>query len=495
MTAPIGGKSLLISLPTLRPKAVLRLKGLSSIDSTELGKDQLKPVMTDLLGKQGITAGNIMLDNTAKVRLLSAQPSFIERASDTSLGEALKSLDLALFAAPPKDGKQDIYILGDKRNVPVASKRAAAEDGRPPVRAKLEAVPNIPGLVAKNADPIKPVYILNKNNGGHAKMVSQVAWSPDGKFFATASGDKTVKIIDAQTKMVVFTLNQKNGGHVIEANSLAWSPDGKFLATGSDDCTVKIIDTTLKKVAATLNMDMGKEEAFPKVKSIAWSPNGRFLAIGMTDELVNIIDVNTKLEVFSFAVTKNKYTDGNDTNSVAWSPDGRYLAAGTHDDGLTIIDFETKERVITKRGKENNYGIHSVAWSPDGSFLATGSWDGSVDMININNKSVVHVLAENNRDGGGKYSTFSIAWSPDGRFLAAGSDDGTVKIIDTQTKKTGFFALNKKKRDGYAGAPFYGAGPVAFSPDGNFLAISCGANAVEIFDFQKILAASGMMDK
>ena len=63
-----------------------------------------------------------------------------------------------------------------------------------------------------------------------------MAWSPDGKWLATASRDNTAKVWDAGTGEELLTLI----GHTARILSVAWSPDGKRLATGSEDRTVQV---------------------------------------------------------------------------------------------------------------------------------------------------------------------------------------------------------------------------------------------------------------
>jgi len=71
---------------------------------------------------------------------------------------------------------------------------------------------------------------------GHTERLSSLAWSPDGKRLATASGDKTTKLWDAATGKELLTLT----GHIDSVKSVAWSPDTKRLASASEDGTIQV---------------------------------------------------------------------------------------------------------------------------------------------------------------------------------------------------------------------------------------------------------------
>lgn len=76
----------------------------------------------------------------------------------------------------------------------------------------------------------------------HWFTVNHIAFSPpssQGRFFATASRDKTIKIWDAATFSLLKVLDTiREGGHINSVNRLLWLQDG--LVSCSDDRTVKI---------------------------------------------------------------------------------------------------------------------------------------------------------------------------------------------------------------------------------------------------------------
>src|SRR5207253_564163 len=91
-------------------------------------------------------------------------------------------------------------------------------------------------------DMASAVRIWNASTGkrlltlhGHSYLISDLAFSPDGKSLASASWDQTAKVWDAATGRNTLTLEVGD-----RVNAVAFSPDGKLLATGGDGEAVRV---------------------------------------------------------------------------------------------------------------------------------------------------------------------------------------------------------------------------------------------------------------
>jgi len=124
-----------------------------------------------------------------------------------------------------------------------------------------------PGILEiKNAGNLQ----IERRINAHDKDIRAIEFSPDGKFVATASHDRTAKLwsVDEEGDPIVLR------GHQDFVLSLAFSPDGSRLVTGCEDGTCKIWEIGAKEVREllTLNGHIGK------IMDIAFSPDGQFLA-------------------------------------------------------------------------------------------------------------------------------------------------------------------------------------------------------------------------
>lgn len=78
-------------------------------------------------------------------------------------------------------------------------------------------------------------YELISSIPAHNFAIYDIAFDPTGKYFATASRDKSVKIWDYNSLSVLERLEGNDGkGHINSVNKLLWLEDGSLLSAGDD---------------------------------------------------------------------------------------------------------------------------------------------------------------------------------------------------------------------------------------------------------------------
>jgi WD40 repeat protein len=317
-----------------------------------------------------------------------------------------------------------------------------------------------------------------------------LAWSPDGKVLAVASGDNVVRLWDMATGQPHRRVLRHKGPRAI-----AFSPDGRMLATAGEDGT-RLWDLQTMKLHRTLR----GEEIF----SIAFAPTGHLLAVGSRAELV-LYDTATGKRL----TVLEKCAADLGVSTIAFSPDGNTLARGSNrflgPGSLKLWDSRTRKLKKVIPGNDP-HGITAVAFSPDGACLFTAGgiyehlgdvrrWDakkGTLKDILIQSKYQVASLLSS-ADGnivaapvGTELHSWdartarsqraiplgdSFAMAADGRSLAIADDENLIQLVDIDTGK----ARRLFKRQ---------AGVIAFSPAGNSLAVG-GDRGLSLWDLER----------
>ncbi|MFI1147839.1 XRE family transcriptional regulator [Streptomyces sp. NPDC020817] len=289
----------------------------------------------------------------------------------------------------------------------------------------------------------------------HAKEVLALAYRPDGRQLATASGDHTARLWrthGTESPVAEATLS----GHGDDVRTVSYRPDGRALATGSADGSVRLWDTADPSRPAVLASLTGQGG---DVRSLAYGPDGRTLATSGTDGSVGLWDV---ADTARPALLARLAGHRDAVRSVAFSPDGRTLASAGEDRTVRLTDVADPRRpepLAVLEGHDS--AVFSVAFAPDGHTLAAASGGRTSirlwDVTDLRYPAPLAVLAGHTDVVG------SVAFSPDGRTLASASDDRTVRVWSVaRPAHPGLLST----LTGHLTA----VSSVAFSPDGAVLA-------------------------
>jgi Tol biopolymer transport system component len=255
------------------------------------------------------------------------------------------------------------------------------------------------------------------------QQVWSVAFSPDGKKLAAATGDYSrqnlagkLRIWDLDDVRMVTELASADGGIF----RVTFDPSGRRLAFGGGGTPY----LTLVDVA---NGEQLRLEGHRRpVWGVAFSPDGKRLATASYDRMINVWDVESGKALISW--------DGEQKEvwSVAFSPDGRALVSAGDDASIKLWDAQTGDLIQTLNG--HSISPYSVAFSADGRWIVSASghrwqpthsgevviWDATAQRKRLSFPSATSGF-------------FAATLSPDGKWLVTAGMDGTVRCRNLES--------------------------------------------------------------
>lgn len=246
---------------------------------------------------------------------------------------------------------------------------------------------------------------------GHTQEVFGVAFSPDGSRLATVSADKTGRVWSAATGQVLAVLQ----GHRDIVHCLAWRPDGQVIATGGFDQTVRYWAPDGRSYAGLSGLGA-------KITSLAYSADSRRMLItrGFESNVCSLVDTTTGHEIQQFRGHDDTVMHG------TFAPQGTIVAtAGGHNQQIYLWRTDDASVIHDLVGKGTS--LWGGGWSPDGTVIGWGTdWKGG---------DILSATLPLDRS----FSLVDLAFStpPDGSFVRARLSQGerSLKLTTPSTAK------------------------------------------------------------
>jgi WD40 repeat protein len=282
---------------------------------------------------------------------------------------------------------------------------------------------------------------------GHLSLVDCVTVSPDGRWLASGSKDRSVRVWDLKTKAVPASRNFAD-----VRLGFAVSPNAEFLAVVNGDATASFWDligrreterfpveigTTvlatspvgnavvlgdksdkvwMHRIDAT-NRDVQVEGAVAHKAIATFSPDGKQFAVSGSEQLLRVgaTDGSAPVRVLKHPIDL--------TTEILFSHDGRQVFAANESGRLRVCDTATGEIVWDVQA--HKHVIKGVALDAGGGRLATSSSDETVGLWDLATRRKLGSY------GKSSLGYASVSFSRDGKRIAAASGEGgPVKVWD-----------------------------------------------------------------
>jgi len=223
-----------------------------------------------------------------------------------------------------------------------------------------------------NRNEVSSMEVVFSRNKFHRGSIYCMAWDPEGRYIATGSNDKTIKMIQFDQH------NYTQIGDDVEFNihqgtvrDLSFVPNrnGYLISGGAGSGSVNITDVNAQKVVGTFDGHSGN------ILTVFVGDAGELVATGGTDNTLRLWDLRSQRCIDVIVVGESSPA------SVALSGDNNYVASGQEDGSILLYDITAGRTLHTMRLHKSD--CRSVRFSPNSNYLMTASYDASISLMNI----------------------------------------------------------------------------------------------------------------
>ncbi|XP_063983666.1 actin-interacting protein 1 [Diachasmimorpha longicaudata] len=213
-----------------------------------------------------------------------------------------------------------------------------------------------------------PPFKFKMTKQEHSRFVQAVKYSPSGHLFASAGFDGKVFLYDGTTSELVSEIGSP--AHQGGVYGVAWKPDGTQLLTASGDKTCKLWDVETKSLITEFNMGNTVED---QQVSCLWQ--GEHLLSVSLSGFINYLNVNDPTKPLRIIKGHNK-----PITVLTLSPDRGTIYTGSHDGHVTNWNASTGEN---DRVQGQGHGNQINGMKAAGNLLYTAGIDDTLRAIDI----------------------------------------------------------------------------------------------------------------
>jgi WD40 repeat protein/serine/threonine protein kinase len=276
--------------------------------------------------------------------------------------------------------------------------------------------------------PPELVAVIGEQRQRHWAAVTSVAFDPEGRWFASGSQDRSVRLWDTDTGAERGVLT----GHAEGVLALAVTPDGKTIASAGADRTVRLWTVGANRATprVTLNRHTGRVHALAFAAPTARHPSG-WLASAGTDQTILLWNL---AGVERTPPTVLKGHTGS-INALVFVSD-RLLVSGGADNSVRLWDLTGvgAPPSIVLEGHQST--VTSLALSSDQTgqgLLASGGSDGAIYLWDLDGTRGTERMHW--RDPAGAVTALALSTDRQRLFVAGGGTEVRIWNLSTGVPK------------------------------------------------------------